>query len=285
MILQEYLAEDIKKMDYNQLIGLVKETNRPPGGFNSIKLLALSAFLTPNSRVLEIGTSTGITSIELAKLVGCKIKAIDINPVSIEEAKKRAKAEGVDNLIEFEVQDATNTTFPDNFFDMVFCGNVTSLIEQREKAFAEYIRVLKKNGFIAAIPMYYIKKPSKELIEDVSAAIQVNIIPWDRKYWFEFFKDEKIELCWYENYQFDTIKTEDVHAFSDEILKRDHLKCLKLEAYEVLKKKYREFMMLFRDNLSHMGYSLMLIRKTQYEVDNELFTSSIITDDNQVYGY
>src|SRR5690554_1152382 len=147
--IEEYTAQDIQKMDYNQLIGLVRETNRAPGGFNSIAKIAQYAFLKPENRILEIGTSTGITAVEMAKLVGCKINAIDINPVSIEEAKSRAKLQGVDRLIDFEVQDATNTTFDDNTFDMVFCGNVTSLISSREKALNEYIRVLKNGGYVA----------------------------------------------------------------------------------------------------------------------------------------
>ena len=282
--MNELSAKEIERMDYNQLIGIVQETNRPPGGFKSIIKLSQCAFLSPESRVLEIGTSTGITAIELAKLVGCKINAIDINPVSIEEAKRRAKEEHVDHLIEFEVQDATNTRFSDNSFDMVFCGNVTSLIEQREKAFEEYVRVLKPNGFIAAIPMYYIKEPSERLLNDVRDAIQVNIIPWDRKFWLDFFDGDNLDLCFIENYKFDYIKNDIMDDFNEMILNREHLKKLNEEAFETLSKKYREYMILFRDNLSHMGYSLMLIRKENKSVERELFTSSISLDEPE-YEY
>lgn len=139
--------EEILKMDYNQLIGIVRETNRPPGGFKSILHIAQNTFITRETKVLEIGTSTGITAIELAKLTHCKITAIDINPVSIEEAKKRAVEEGVSEYINFEIQDATQLEYADNTFDLVFCGNVTSLISEREKALNEYLRVLKPMVF------------------------------------------------------------------------------------------------------------------------------------------
>lgn len=112
--------EEILKMDYNQLIGIVRETNRPPGGFKSILHIAQNTFITRETKVLEIGTSTGITAIELAKLTHCKITAIDINPVSIEEAKKRAVEEGVSEYINFEIQDATQLEYADNTFDLVF---------------------------------------------------------------------------------------------------------------------------------------------------------------------
>lgn len=270
-----YTVADIEQMDYNQLIGLVKETNRPPGGFKSVSKIAQMAFLNKDSRILEIGTSTGITAIELAKLVGCKINAIDINPVSIAEAKKRAEEEGVEDLIEFEVQDATNTRFEDNTFELVFCGNVTSLIDSRNEALQEYIRVLKKGGFIGAIPMYYIKQPSKELLQDVCDAIQVDIIAWDKKYWFDFFSKDTLEILWHEDYKFDYIEDLAVNNFSREILSREHLAKLNDNAKGVLQEKYTRYMLLFRDNLSHMGFSVMLLRKCDVDIDAELFTSSL----------
>ena len=268
--------EEILKMDYNQLIGIVRETNRPPGGFKSILHIAQNTFITRETKVLEIGTSTGITAIELAKLTHCKITAIDINPVSIEEAKKRAVEEGVSEYINFEIQDATQLEYADNTFDLVFCGNVTSLISEREKALNEYLRVLKPNGILAAIPMYYIETPSDDLIDRVRAAIQVNIIPWDRKFWFDFFVKEGFELLYYEDYKFNRIDESEVKEFSKELLEQPHLNELSKEAKECLQKKYTDYMLIFRENLSHMGYSIIYLRKTEFIKDRELFTSTPI---------
>ena len=268
--------EEILKMDYNQLIGIVRETNRPPGGFKSILHIAQNTFITRETKVLEIGTSTGITAIELAKLTHCKITAIDINPVSIEEAKKRAVEEGVSEYINFEIQDATQLEYADNTFDLVFCGNVTSLISEREKALNEYLRVLKPNGILAAIPMYYIETHSDDLIDRVRAAIQVNIIPWDRKFWFDFFVKEGFELLYYEDYKFNRIDESEVKEFSKELLEQPHLNELSKEAKECLHKKYTDYMLIFRENLSHMGYSIIYLRKTEFIKDRELFTSTPI---------
>lgn len=268
--------EEILKMDYNQLIGIVRETNRPPGGFKSILHIAQNTFITRETKVLEIGTSTGITAIELAKLTHCKITAIDINPVSIEEAKKRAVEEGVSEYINFEIQDATQLEYADNTFDLVFCGNVTSLISEREKALNEYLRVLKPNGILAAIPMYYIETPSDDLIDRVRAAIQVNIIPWNRKFWFDFFVKEGFELLYYEDYKFNRIDESEVKEFSKELLEQPHLNELSKEAKECLHKKYTDYMLIFRENLSHMGYSIIYLRKTEFIKDRELFTSTPI---------
>src|SRR3990167_359709 len=168
--LNHYTPEDILEMDYNHIIGIVKETNRPPGGINSLACIAQKIFLGPNKHVLEIGTSTGFTAIELARLTHCNISAIDINPESLAEAKFRAKENNIEDKIKFIEMDATEINFNNELFDLVFCGNVTSLIPNRKKALKEYSRVLKNNGYLAAIPIYYLETPSDQLLSNVSKA-------------------------------------------------------------------------------------------------------------------
>jgi ubiquinone/menaquinone biosynthesis C-methylase UbiE len=272
--MEQLSPQEVKAMDYNQLIGVVKETNRPPGGAESVFGVAQRAFLRPTSRVLEIGTSTGFTSIELARLVGCHIDAIDINPPSLEEASRRATQNGVADLIDFHCMDAVKTTFSDEQFDMVFCGNVTSLIPDREKALEEYCRVLRDGGFIAAIPMYYVDKPSDDLIRRVSDAIQVDITPHYRDYWVDFFDRAPLQLYWSRDFRFDLVDDKRVGEFVADILARPHLKELRADTREALEEQYRRFIFLFRENLSMMGYTLMLLRKERYPDDAELFTGS-----------
>jgi ubiquinone/menaquinone biosynthesis C-methylase UbiE len=271
--IDRYTVADIEAMDYNQIIGLVRETNRPPGGSRSISKIAQEAFLRPESRVLEVGTSTGFTAIELARLVGCHISAIDINPLSCEEARTRGELFGVSSKIDFSLQDATCTNFEAASFDLVFCGNVTSLIANREKALQEYIRVLKDNGFVAAIPMYYVKEPAAALLDRVSSAIKVNVVPLRKPYWVEFFERPPLQLYWSEDYLFDHITDDVIDRFVESILARKHLLSLRPDAQQVLSRVYRDFMCLFRDNLSHMGYTLLMLRKEHVPIDRELFVS------------
>jgi ubiquinone/menaquinone biosynthesis C-methylase UbiE len=275
--LNELTKDDVLGFDYNNLISIVKETNRPPGGERSISSIAQKAFLNSNSRILEIGTSTGVTAIELAKLVGCKVNAIDINPRSIEEAKRRAEADGVADLITFEVQDATETNFAANTFDMVFCGNVTSLISNKDKALDEYLRVLKPGKFVAAIPMYYVLPPSQKLIKDVSDSIQVDIKPLYKQFWSEFFTRPNLNLYWSEDYTFDFISSQEIDSFNEKILARTHLDAISPDVRELLNKKYAQYMFLFRENLAHMGFSVSLLRKATNDIDEELFRSTLVS--------
>jgi SAM-dependent methyltransferase len=275
-LLDVYGADRIAAMDYNELIGLTRETNRPPGSAESIARIAQRSFLRPGHRVLEIGTATGFTAIELARLVGCRVEAIDINPLSIEEATQRASEAGVAERVTFRLADALDTGFEAGSFDMVFCGNVTSLLADRERALAEYVRVLRPGGLLAAIPMYYLEPPPGELVAAVSRAIDVDIVPAFRDDWLRFFERHPLRRLWSEDYAFDRATDERVHGFVSEILAQPHLDALDPEARACLSERYGGFMMLFRDNLALMGYTLALFRSDDAAHDPELFTSKRI---------
>jgi ubiquinone/menaquinone biosynthesis C-methylase UbiE len=275
-IYQDDSIQDIQTMSYFELIGVVRETNRPPGGVTSVANIAKGAYLNENSHVLEIGTSTGFTAIELAKLVKCNVTAVDVNEESLQEAQRRAEAEGVADKIKFVVQDASKLDYKDEQFDMVFCGNVTSYLNNKSKCLQEFIRVLKPHGFIAAIPMYYLNEPSKAIVDQVSIAINHNITAQYKKDWVDFFNVAPLSLFLCENYKFDFITNSEVNIFVDKIMQREHLQRLGIKRHTALANRYQYFMQLFRDNLSLMGFSLMLLRKDIEECDPILFTAQQI---------
>lgn len=265
--------EDIEKMSYNEIIALVKETNRPPGGRNSIFELLNRLFINETSKILEIGTSTGFTSLEISRLIRCPITSIDINQESLNEAERRAKEEGFNN-IRFIRADICNTPFEDNEFDLVIIGNVLSIISERQKAFKECIRVCKKKGFLAAIPMYYFKEPSEELVKNISDAIKVSIKPYYKSDWINFLNISNLEVFWQRDFRFDYISDEKINSFVEDILQRPHLNGLLQESYEVLKRIYKKYMFLFRENLSKMGFSIFILTNKQVWEDPELYTST-----------
>ncbi|MFH1376989.1 MAG: class I SAM-dependent methyltransferase [Candidatus Woesearchaeota archaeon] len=275
MEIEKLTAKDIEGMDYNQLIGLTKETNRIPGGRKTVFEIANRICLDRKSKVLEIGTSTGFTAIELSKLVRCKITSIDINEMSLKEAEKRAISEGFDD-IKFLKADINELPFENERFDLVIIGNVLSLMSNKEKSFNECRRVCKKSGFIVSVPMFYVETPSEKIIRSISRAIQVNISPLYKKDWDVFFNIPELEVYFSEDYKFDYIGDDAIEKFVEEILKREHLKKLDKEALEVLNKKYKDYMFLFRDNLSKMGFSIVILSNKRLWEDPELYTSKKI---------
>ncbi len=275
MNLKNITPQEVKKMSYNELIGLTKETNRPPGGATTIMKIAQHTFLNKDKKVLEVGTSTGFTAVELASLTQASIHAIDINPVSLEEAEKRAKTYHVDHHIQFEKQDVTTLPYENNYFDLAFIGNVFSLVSDADKAFSECNRVLKKSGFLAAVPMYYTREPSQKLLDDVSQAIQVKVSALKKDYWTSFFNRAPFKVCFAQDYQFDIISSNKVEQFVENICAREHLKELSSETMDTLKIIYRDYMQLFKENLAHMGFTILVLQK-EVEYDEELFTATKI---------
>lgn len=264
----QYTAEDIRAMNYNELIGLTRETNRTPGGLATIKYVAKALHIGKDTKVLDIGTSTGHTALELSRLTGCSVTGIDINPMSLGIARERAEAMSLSKL-EFVETDATKMTFGDNIFDVVFAGNVTSLIDDKNKALDEYLRVLKPLGYIVAIPMYYLKKPEKQLLDAVGKAIRVDIRDYYKDDWVKFFLRDRLEIFDAKDFRFITCSEEQIDKFCRDITEREHLSGMKPDARRELVKKYSEYMHLFNANQSIMGFSVLILRNKESEKYND----------------
>lgn len=275
--IEKLTKEDIKKMSYNEIIGLVRETNRTPGGLNTIKTVSRMLNLNSNTKILDIGTSTGHTALEFGRLLNCEVIGIDINEESIKTARERCNKFKLEK-VKFKLDDATKMSFKNETFDVVFAGNVTSLVNNREAALKEYWRVLKPNGYLVAVPMYYLETPSEKLLNDVRDAIQVNIQAQYKSDWEKFFLREDDEVFEAIDFKFLRCSDEEVNKFCDDILAREHLKKMNKESMDMLRKCYRDYMHLFNENNSHMGFTVFIIRRKESDIfnDPELYHSEKI---------
>lgn len=275
-----FSIKEIQNMNYNEQIAIIGETNRPPGGIRTVIDFINNNNITKDTKILEIGTSTGFTAIELALRTDAQITSIDINPNSIEIAKTRAKSLGIENRIEFLVADAMNLPFENQKFDIIFSGNIISYIPDRDKALSEYMRVLKKFGILFASPMYYFEKPAKFFIEKLRNALKMDISIDYEQTWENLFSKEGLELILEEQFKFDYISDSDIVKYVEDILlsNKDYLSLYNFEdgALKEFIKLYEENIFLFRDNLFKMGYSQLYFRKNYEPFDRELFTSTRI---------
>lgn len=96
-------------------------------------------------KILDVGTGAGFFAV-LLSMEGYKVWGVDITPAMIEEAKRLSK--DLSLAISFEVMDAQNLTFPDEAFDVVIARNLTWTLPEPEKAYKEWLRVLKKGGIL-----------------------------------------------------------------------------------------------------------------------------------------
>lgn len=96
-------------------------------------------------RVLDVGCGAGFFSILMAR-IGCIVTGIDLTASMVENARRLAAEEGVQ--AEFLRDNAEEPHFPDDTFDVVLTRNVTWTLPNADKAYASWIRVLKKGGVI-----------------------------------------------------------------------------------------------------------------------------------------
>jgi ubiquinone/menaquinone biosynthesis C-methylase UbiE len=142
-----------------------------PGGFDSTKKLIRKCEINTSSRVLDIACGKGTTSILIAKRFGCEVVGIDISPELVAEAKILAKKHAVDDLVTFQVGDATNLPFRDGEFDVTVAQAMLVLINNQRKVIQEALRVLKPNGVAGWIELTWQRKPSDEFMKHVSDVI------------------------------------------------------------------------------------------------------------------
>jgi SAM-dependent methyltransferase len=100
-------------------------------------------------RVLEVGCGDGITSVELA-YCGALVTGIDISPVSIAVARRRAELQGVD--LECRVENVVDVeSIGDGLYDIVWCDAVLHhLVDSLEAVMKKIHRALKPGGLVIA---------------------------------------------------------------------------------------------------------------------------------------
>ncbi len=95
-------------------------------------------------KILDVGCGGGICSIPLAKL-GAQVTGIDAGDKNIEAAQKRAEEVGVS--VEFK-SDLLHNIKEENHYDVVLCLEVLEHVANPNNFFAEFKRVLKKDGLL-----------------------------------------------------------------------------------------------------------------------------------------
>lgn len=269
------MVQNIEQMNYSEFVGFIKERNRPSGGIKTVHSVAVNAFLNASRRVLEIGSNTGFTSVNLSLLTGCGVVGVDVNETSITEARAYAKAQRVHERVAFLKADAIKLPFEDNAFDLVWCSNVTSFISDKEKAVSEYLCVLKPGGILAVVPIYYRETPPKDVVEKVSETIGTPLTIRDKKSWkalFETVADKNaqiLELFYEEDNIYLDVENE-IESYVD-ILLKGKFSDLTEEQRSRIRERAIYFYSLFNENLKYAGYSILLYQKRGIKDETELF--------------
>lgn len=147
------LKDPLKPLWLN--LGYWKEARTyPEACLALVKLLGKYGDLSRGDRILDVGFGFGDQDFVFIDEFGVShITGINITPIHVEVAKKRAKERNLENRIDFRLGSATNIDLEDNCIDKVTALECAFHFNTREDFFKEAFRVLKPGGSLVTADM------------------------------------------------------------------------------------------------------------------------------------
>lgn len=129
---------------------------------NMNRVLADTAGITAEERVLDAGCGIGGSSIWLAENRNARVMGISLSDLQINQARRNATQRGVADRVEFQTADFCNTPFADESFDVIW--GIESICHALDKrAFIrEAYRLLRKGGRLVCSDGYALRRDFSE---------------------------------------------------------------------------------------------------------------------------
>ncbi len=150
------------QLDPYKFMALLGKKVIHPGGKRATEELFRFADLQADHHVLDVGAGVATTAIEMANRFGCKVTAIDIDPVMLERARVNVRVAGLDGKVTVTEADVHSLPFFDNSFDRVVIEAVLMFVDQTNAA-REVARVCRPNGHVIDHEFIYTKPPTHEI--------------------------------------------------------------------------------------------------------------------------
>ena len=111
--------------------------------------LARLAGVTPEVRVLDVGSGLGGPARTLATEIGCSVEVLDVTEEFCRAGEMLATRTGLGDLVTFRHASALDMPHPDASFDAVWMQHSSMNIADKERLYAEIHRVLRPAGHLA----------------------------------------------------------------------------------------------------------------------------------------
>jgi len=108
--------------------------------------LARELELTKDDYVLSLGEGSGAPSRLLAKMFGCRIVGVDINPDQIIKAEECAALHGVQDRVKYYEQNVEELNLKEKDFTKAYCNETSCHWQEKEKSFKRIYEHLKKGA-------------------------------------------------------------------------------------------------------------------------------------------
>lgn len=266
--------DDFDKLSYVDFISFIKETNRCPGGKDTINWILQNSFANQNTRVLEIGSNTGFSSLEVARLLKCNVLGIDIAENAVNTANQELACDmpEIQKLVKFKVGSAYDIPCDTNSIDLIIAGGSTSFMDDKSKAVSEMYRVLRNWGFCSVTNLFYHTQPPKELLKKVSDIIGTEIKYTNEKYWLDIYtKSSQFEVYKFETKQLSDQTEETILNYIDFFMSKPHILALPEKQREQIKERWHNILTVFNENHKYLSFIKCLLRKRAIPEEPELF--------------
>lgn len=119
---------------------------RVPGHLDAMQMLIELSQVGPKDNVLDVACGPGLVACDFARHAA-EVTGIDITPAMIEQARKRQREKGLENLT-WVVGDAVPLPYPDNTFSLVLTRYSFHHLFAPQRALAEMVRVCRPGGWV-----------------------------------------------------------------------------------------------------------------------------------------
>ena len=128
-----------------------------PGDNESTKKAYMMLKCLPEKpNILDIGCGPGMQTIELAKVGNGQIEAVDNHQPFLEQLKKSAKKEAVNNRIRVVNGDMFNLNYENHSFDLIWSEGAIFIIGL-EKDLREWRRLLTPKGYVVVSELSWLR--------------------------------------------------------------------------------------------------------------------------------
>ena len=128
----------------------------PGDNASTRKAYSMIQNMPPEPRILDIGCGPGIQTMELIKLSGGVVVALDLMPQMITRVEEAAAEQGLSDKIETVQMDMKKMNFANNSFDLIWSEGAIYLMGFK-KALEKIRRFLKPGGHVAVIEAVWLK--------------------------------------------------------------------------------------------------------------------------------
>jgi cyclopropane fatty-acyl-phospholipid synthase-like methyltransferase len=135
------------------------------------RLMQLGKFST-DDRVLDAGCGVGGSAIYLAQNLNCKVHGISLSAKQIETAEQTAIQYRLRTLLQFSMQDYTQTNFKNQQFSKVWAVESMQTAPDKMLFFKEMYRILEPGGKICIADMF--RNPECKTEKDTDMLTMLN---------------------------------------------------------------------------------------------------------------